>query len=224
MKSQFKSKNNTKKQYYVLHSIFIYNIFVKSKYSKFKSNLIKTIFKMKKTINVNISGVAFLIDEDAYDMLDSYLQEIEVRLNSYEEDSDTVKDIEARIAEIFKEHERGAHFVVNVDLVKHVITVIGNPSVFGGHTYSSDSSQSNDNTVKKLTRRRVDRVLAGVCGGLADYFKIDVTIFRVLFVILLIASWGICAIIYLIMWLFIPERNSDSIFNKAKWGDKLKKR
>lgn len=179
---------------------------------------------MKKTINVNISGIAFIIDEDAYQMLDSYLQEIESRLNSYEDDSDTLRDIEARIAEIFRENERGSHFVVNTELVKHVITVIGNPSIFGGHNF--DGNPHHHINIKRITRRKDDRVIAGVCSGFADYFKVDVTIFRIIFAVLFIMSWGIWSIVYIIMWIVIPERgDNDTMFKRMEnFKDKFKNR
>ena len=58
--------------------------------------------------------------------------------------------------------------------------------------------------VKKLYRSRTDRQLAGVCGGLASYFGIDVTIVRILFVVLALAG-GPGLILYIILALIVPE-------------------
>ena len=57
---------------------------------------------------------------------------------------------------------------------------------------------------KKLYRRRTDRMLAGVCGGLGDYFRVDVTLIRVLFVVLAVMG-GAGLVIYLAMWILVPE-------------------
>ena len=58
--------------------------------------------------------------------------------------------------------------------------------------------------VKKLYRSRKDRWLAGICGGIAEYFALDPTLIRVLFVLFsLFAGGGILA--YIILWLVIPE-------------------
>ena len=57
---------------------------------------------------------------------------------------------------------------------------------------------------KKLYRRRGDRMVAGVCGGMADYFRIDVTLIRVLFVVLAVMG-GAGLVIYLAMWILVPE-------------------
>ncbi|MBP5547557.1 MAG: PspC domain-containing protein [Bacteroidales bacterium] len=61
-----------------------------------------------------------------------------------------------------------------------------------------------DQEVKKLTRSRVDRKIAGVCGGLAEYLNVDPTVVRILFLIALICgSFGFW--IYLIVWICAPE-------------------
>ena len=58
--------------------------------------------------------------------------------------------------------------------------------------------------IRKLYRSRTNRKLAGVCGGLAQYFNIDATLIRVLFVVLaLLGGPGI--VIYLLMWIIVSE-------------------
>lgn len=58
--------------------------------------------------------------------------------------------------------------------------------------------------MKKLTRTKYDRIFGGVCGGLAEYFDFDVTIIRLIFVLLALSAYPII-LIYLIMWIVIPE-------------------
>ena len=57
---------------------------------------------------------------------------------------------------------------------------------------------------KKLYRSRNERMLAGVCGGLAEYFGVDVTIVRILFALLALAG-GPGLILYGILYVIIPE-------------------
>lgn len=57
--------------------------------------------------------------------------------------------------------------------------------------------------IKRLYRSRKDRVFAGVCGGLAQYFNIDPTWVRLIFIIFLILG-GSAILVYLIMWLIVP--------------------
>ena len=57
---------------------------------------------------------------------------------------------------------------------------------------------------RRLYRSRTDRKLAGVCGGLAQYFNIDATLLRVLFVVLALLG-GPGLVIYLLMWILVPD-------------------
>jgi phage shock protein C len=57
---------------------------------------------------------------------------------------------------------------------------------------------------RKLYRSQSQRMLAGVCGGLAEYFNIDATVMRVLFLILAVfGGWGL--VLYLVMWIVVPD-------------------
>ena len=57
---------------------------------------------------------------------------------------------------------------------------------------------------KKLKRSRRERMLAGVCGGLAEYFNVDPTWVRLLFIVLLLLG-GSAILIYLVLWLIVPQ-------------------
>lgn len=61
---------------------------------------------------------------------------------------------------------------------------------------------------KRLMRSRRDRIVAGVCGGLAAYLNIDPTLVRLLFVVLVFASGGILLVGYVVMWLIMPEEET----------------
>ena len=62
---------------------------------------------------------------------------------------------------------------------------------------------------RRLYRSRTDRKLAGVCGGLARYSNIDATLLRVLFVVLALLG-GPGLVIYLLMWILVPEEPQDA--------------
>jgi phage shock protein C len=57
---------------------------------------------------------------------------------------------------------------------------------------------------RKLYRSETQRMLAGVCGGLAEYFNIDATVMRVLFLILAVFG-GLGIVLYLVMWIVVPD-------------------
>ena len=60
-------------------------------------------------------------------------------------------------------------------------------------------------TTKRLFRSTDERMVAGVCGGLAEYFEVDPTVMRVAFVLLTLFD-GIGMAIYILMWIIVPER------------------
>jgi phage shock protein C len=59
--------------------------------------------------------------------------------------------------------------------------------------------------MKKLYRSKSDRKIAGVCGGLAEYFGVDATIIRIIAVVLLLPGWLPGFVPYVILWIVIPE-------------------
>ncbi|ASQ46351.1 PspC domain-containing protein [Legionella clemsonensis] len=61
----------------------------------------------------------------------------------------------------------------------------------------------NQDSKKRLYRSRRDKMIAGVCGGLANYFNMDPTVMRLIFILLLLLG-GSAILVYLIMWLVVP--------------------
>ena len=60
-------------------------------------------------------------------------------------------------------------------------------------------------TTKRLTRRSNDRMIAGVCSGVADYLGLDVTLVRLLAVVAAVFSVGTVAVAYIAAWILMPE-------------------
>lgn len=85
---------------------------------------------MKKTLNVNIGSVAFVIDEDAYYILRKYLDDVGERFEPVEA-AETLNDLEMRIADIFSENLASPRQVVNADLVRKAIAILGRADEFG---------------------------------------------------------------------------------------------
>lgn len=159
---------------------------------------------MKETVNVNIGSVAFTLDDDAYRTLKLYLKRIENRLP--EGDKDTLGDIERRIAELLGEKLYSPQQVVTITEVEAAMQQIGSPETFGA-ACEADPTEEEQNERKvrqKLYRPRVNRSIAGVCSGLAEYFGIDTTLLR-LITFMLILFGGLSIWIYVILWIVIPE-------------------
>jgi phage shock protein PspC (stress-responsive transcriptional regulator) len=162
---------------------------------------------MEKTININIAGTLFQIDEDAYRILRDYLQSINNRFRNMPGGAETIDDIEARIAEIFRS-QRGTAGTITLSNVEAMIAVIGKPEDFD----NSDSGPEPKGSTfqrKRMYRNPDDTIIAGVCGGIGAYLNTDPVLFRILFVIFTI-SFGIGIFLYLALWIALPPANTDS--------------
>lgn len=164
---------------------------------------------MNETINASIASRAFTMEVDAYATLRRYLDDVAARLP---DDNETMNDIEGRIAEILCERVSSPMRVVTLDMVRATISRMGNPDAFGEpHSDSQSCGSTNENNRtaaaqdNRLYRSRTNRSIAGVCGGLAEQTGADVTLLRVIAIVLVLA--GTLSIwIYVILWLVVPER------------------
>lgn len=162
---------------------------------------------MKKTLTVNLNNVVFNIDEDAYDMLQAYLADVEKYL-SPDERKEVMADIEARIAELFSERLIKNKNVLNMSDVDEIITVLGKPSQYGSDADADETNEQRTGDKKRGRRFYRDpenRILGGVCGGLAAYLDWDVTWVRILFVLLVIFGVGFVIPVYIVVWIVAPE-------------------
>lgn len=158
---------------------------------------------MKETVNVNIAGQAFVIDDDAYLTLSSYLRRIKSRISP--NDTDTMSDIESRIADILREKLSSSMMVVTIDMVRDAMRTLGRPEDFGEEVFSAEQQAGNYRSEpRRLYRSRTNRSLAGICGGIAEYFEGDASLIRLL-TLLLILFGGLSIWIYIILWVIIPE-------------------
>ncbi len=159
---------------------------------------------MKQTFNVNIGGRGYNIDNDAYELLDKYLNDISSRLS--ESDVESMDDIESRIADIFDERISSTMQVVTIDMVRRAMAVIGRPDMFGGQKRGFSYQETTyPHEPKRLYRSTDNKVIAGVCGGMGDYFNVDPNLIRVIAAILLFVTVFTASIVYIIMWIVIPQ-------------------
>ncbi|MBQ9137644.1 MAG: PspC domain-containing protein [Alistipes sp.] len=156
---------------------------------------------MKETINVNIGGQAFTLDKDAYQRLDDYLTDVRSRLN--DPTGEVMSDIEGGIADIFSQALSSQVMVVTLQMVEAAIRRMGNPDDFGP-AKAEPKGATKVNPSSQLRRSRTDRSIAGVCGGIAAYFKLEPSLVR-LVMLLLFLFGGLSLWVYVILWLLIPE-------------------
>lgn len=174
---------------------------------------------MKNTLNVNIGSMAFVIDEDAYYVLKRYLEDVESRFEPGEQ-AETMADVEMRIADIFMENLASTRQVVNLSMVRHAISIIGTADEFGERKNRDKRRPAVD--LRRLRRSQSDRVIGGVCAGIAEFFGLDVVLVRVLMVILVFFG-GLSLWVYILMWIVIPSED-DYGDNGFYTGNKRGKR
>jgi len=162
---------------------------------------------MKKTLTVNLWGQVFNIDEDAFEKLQKYLSSLENKFSKTPEGKEIIGDVEARLAEIFKEKLGLSRQVVTLEDVDFAIGIIGLPEDFDIVDDSSKDESKKTEKSRRLYRNPDDRILGGVGGGLAAYFGIDPTVVRLLLVITFFFSGPL---IYIVLWLIVPEAKTTA--------------
>ena len=170
---------------------------------------------MKKALKINISGIIFHIDEDAYEKLKGYLKTVELYFSGREGGKEIIDDIESRIAELFQSRTGQQKQVITIDDVDEVTGIMGDPSDFVEELDEEEASaprqtKTTRRSGKRLYRDPENSVLGGVCGGLGAYFAIDPVIIRILFAVLFIAGYGLWGLVYIILWIAIPRAVSIS--------------
>lgn len=165
---------------------------------------------MKKTNHVNIGGMVFTIDEDAYQRLAIYLDAVEAHFRDSGERQEIMGDIESRIAELLKKRMGSREVVVMEDIVE-IIGILGDPEEFGG----SDDRQAekwkerHSRSYRRMYRDPDHRILGGVCAGMGAYWQIDPVLLRIAFLIAFF-GFGIGFLIYLLLWIVLPPARTTA--------------
>lgn len=171
---------------------------------------------MKKTVIINISGIVFHIDEDAFEKLRSYLDSLNHYFGNTSESKEIVTDIEARIAELLQPKITGSKQSISIEDVEEILSILGTPediAASGNSAYEDEASPEPSFTGKRTSRRLYrdveNSVIGGVCSGLGAYFDIDPVFFRIIFVALIFAG-GVSFIIYPILWIVVPAARTSA--------------
>jgi phage shock protein PspC (stress-responsive transcriptional regulator) len=169
---------------------------------------------MNKTININLGGYFFHIDETAYKKLKKYLDAIAKSLSDDPEGkNEIIADIEARICELLSEKITETRQVVNELDIHHIIKIMGEPEDYSDNDESFQETKSKANNgksnFKKLFRDRENRFISGVSAGIAHYLDLDVVWIRIAFILLTIFS-GMGLIAYIVLWIVTPEAKTTA--------------
>lgn len=167
---------------------------------------------MNKTVNINIGGLVFHIDEDAYQKLTRYFEAIKRSLSNSSGKDEIMKDIEMRVAELLTEKQKSDKHVINNKDVDEVIVIMGQPE---DYRLDDDGEEKAAEPFypfirsKKLYRDKDRGTIAGVCTGLGHYFGIDAVWLKILFLILFF-GFGTGFIAYIILWIAMPKAITTS--------------
>lgn len=176
---------------------------------------------MNKTVIININGIIFHIEEDAYEKLSKYLNTIKGYFSDSEGRDEIMNDIEARIAELLQEKVNAIKQVVILADVDEVIAKMGKPEEYAtesetesnpyskGNTSSIPSNEPNNYKRRRVFRDPDDKILGGVCSGIANHFDFDPIYLRGLFAILFFA-FGTGFLLYILLWIIIPKAQTTA--------------
>lgn len=163
---------------------------------------------MKKTVSINLVGMNFLIEEDAYELLQSYISRLEKSLHNQQGSKDIIEDIELRIAELCSARLNDRKQVIDANDIEEILSTLGNPE-----DYIEDEDQESASNFeatskdRRLFRDEQNGMIGGVCSGLANYFNMDVVIIRAIFVLILFFG-GFGIPLYIVLWIIVPRANS----------------
>jgi phage shock protein PspC (stress-responsive transcriptional regulator) len=164
---------------------------------------------MNKTIIININGIVFHIEEDAYEILKNYMTDVKRHFSNSADSLEITTDIENRIAEMFSELllKENKQVIVEQD-VKLIIEQMGTVADFESAENDSKADQTtytyNNREGRRLFRDPDDHLLAGVCAGIANYFDMNPVWIRLIFaVFVLVGGSGI--LLYCILWIIVPK-------------------
>ena len=166
---------------------------------------------MNKTVNINLGGMFFHIDEDAYQKLTRYFEAIKRSLSNSSGQDEIIKDIEMRVSELLTEKQKTDKHVVGLKDVDEVIAVMGQPE-----DYKIDDEENgetipkyNSSNTKKLYRDTENGMIGGVLAGLGHYFGIDKVWLRI-FLLILVFAWFTGLLAYIILWIVMPEAKTTA--------------
>jgi phage shock protein PspC (stress-responsive transcriptional regulator) len=184
---------------------------------------------MKQVININFQGLVVPIETTAFDILKSYTDSLNRHFFNEEGKEEIINDIESRIGELFQERLKKGATCITDDDVNAIIKSIGRPEDFEamddsnkqnantntGQQQQYGNTQSSASGYKRLYRDENNKVVGGVCAGLANYFNVDIVVVRIIFIVLFF-SFGFGLLPYLIMWVAVPSSSVTQLGGTKK--------
>ena len=155
---------------------------------------------MKEITRIHLAKVAYDIEIDAKKDIEKYIKELE----RYAGDSDLMSDIEIRITELLAERGVLGGGVIASDDVRAVRERLGEPKDFAPEGTAGEVELDATDEPRRVYRDVENEWVGGVLAGFARFFGIDALWLRLIFIVLMFASFGVVTIVYAILWVIIP--------------------
>ncbi|OLY91010.1 phage shock protein C (PspC) family protein [Cnuella takakiae] len=184
---------------------------------------------MKKIININLSGRVIPIEDAAYESLQRYVESLRRYFANEEGRDEIINDIESRIAELMNDKVRkGAAAVTEADMAE-IINSMGRVEDFEASDAAEAASATSNpyepnfsygttgNKTRfkgRLYRDRRDKLLGGVCSGIANYMNVDPAVVRLLFAIITFGGFGFGFFLYILAWIILPASDLEGYSGK----------
>jgi phage shock protein PspC (stress-responsive transcriptional regulator) len=175
---------------------------------------------MRKTLNINLGGMAFIIDENAFELLHNYLEALKRKFNNEAERTEIMNDIESRIGELLSQRLDKSKEVIGIEDVQFVTDAMGKPDdIAGGETEEAGNTTTGQTTTtgaassapgasikKRLFRDPDDAKIGGVISGLCHFFGIqDPVWMRIAALILIFFTSGVIIFVYILLLIIVPK-------------------
>lgn len=178
---------------------------------------------MNKTANIHIKGVPFILEENAYSILQDYLKRLKISLGNQLGAEEIAEDIELRFAELLSEIIKNNISVIEERHIQEVISILGDPREYATDDSEQvqpeeESAQAVNGTIpvgRSLFRDKENAWLGGVCAGIAVYLNINVILIR-LALVLFVMMGGSGILIYLILWIIMPKPKTTLDFLRMR--------
>lgn len=175
---------------------------------------------MKQIINITLGGRSIAIEDAAYAKVQAYTNSLREYFKNEEGRDEIVADIEARFGELMNDKIRkGAPHITDAH-VEEMIATMGQPEDFDAAAQGTGYAPNFTlNQKRRLYRDSNNKLLGGVCSGIANWLNIDPTVVRVLFAIVSFGGFGTGILIYIALWIFLPARSIDDYKGKRMFRD-----
>lgn len=182
---------------------------------------------MEKIININMAGRVIAIEDRAYTRLKSYIESLHRYFAGQEGEDEIMNDIESRIAELMDEKIHRGSQAIDEAAVEEIIGSIGRVEDFAASEEENAASEAqaaqttrrNRRGSRRFNRDVNDKILGGVCSGLANYLDVDPALVRIVFAILTLGGWGLGLALYVLLWIFVPAAPLESYRGRRLFRD-----